>query len=471
LTKEIELLRKTHRYLPNSVGTIENNMLRRIQKRSVEDLYSDVEDQIVLKDELELPTALSEPELDREVRKILGKNRTICEIPAFLGCGVWPHFVPAAVDAIVGRTEFYTSYTPYQAEISQGMLQALFEYQSLMAELLAMDVVNSSMYDWASALGEAARMAARITHRNRILVGRAIDPSRLSVLRAYTEPANLGIDFIEEDSRTGQVDIPDLKEKITGDHGAVYIENPNFFGCIESRVHDIGEIAHEKGALFMVGVDPVSLGILEAPGNYGADLVVGEGQPLGSHMNFGGPLLGIFACRNDSGMLRQMPGRLIGLTGSLDDKRRGYCMVLQTREQHIRRERATSNICSNEALCAIAASVYLSLLGPEGMRRLGENIVRRSHYAMSKLSRIEGVKAPLFDSCHFKEFVLNLNTNRARIEGVHEKLLEKGVQGGRIIKHDFPRYGESAVYCVTETHSQEDIDKLTAALRAALEES
>ena len=459
-----------HRYLPNSVDEIKKSMLRTIGKNSIEDLYSDIEDNIIFKRELNLPAAMSELEVNRELRRILGRNRTASEMPVFLGSGVWPHYVPAAVDAIVGRTEFYTSYTPYQAEISQGVLQALFEYQSLMAELLAMDIVNSSMYDWASALGEAARMAARITHKNRILVSRAIDPSRLSVLHTYAEPADIGIDLIEEDSTTGQVDMIDLEKKISEDHAAVYIENPNFFGCIESAVHDIGKIAHEKGALFIVGIDPMSLGILEAPGNYSADIVIGEGQPLGSHMNFGGPLLGIFACRNETEVLRQMPGRLVGLTESQEDGRRGYCMVLQTREQHIRRERATSNICSNEALCAIAAAAYLSLLGPEGMRQLGENIIRRSHYAMSKLAEIEGVKAPLFDSCHFKEFTVNLDMKKAGIEEVHAKLLERGVQGGRIIKHDFPRYGESAVYCVTERHSQEDIDELAAAFQAALED-
>ncbi len=462
---------KSHPYLPNSVDAIKNDMLTKIGKRSIEDLYSDVDDRIILRRELSLPSALSELEVEREVRKILEKNTPFSKTPVFLGSGVWPHHVPAAVDAIISRTEFYTSYTPYQAEISQGMLQSLFEYQSLMAELLEMDIVNSSMYDWASALGEAARMAGRITHKDRLLISRVIAPERLSVLRAYAEPANLRIDFITEDEKTGQVSTLDLQEKISDDCAAVYIENPNFFGCIESNAREISEIAHEKGALFIVGIDPISLGILKPPGGYGADIVVGEGQPLGNHMSFGGPLLGIFGCRSENRLLRQMPGRLIGLTESLDDKNPGYCMVLQTREQHIRRERATSNICSNEALCAVAAAVYLSLLGPRGIRQLGENIFRRSHYAMSKLSQIKGVKAPLFDSCHFKEFVVNIDTERAEIEDVQRELLETGIQGGRIIKDAFPRYGESAVYCITEKHSQEMIDRLTIAINSILGES
>ena len=462
-------MRRKHPYLPNSVDATKDSMLSRIGKESIEDLYSDVDERVVLMRELRLPKALSELEVDREVKRILGRNRTYSDIPVFLGGGVWPHYIPAAVDAVSGRAEFYTAYTPYQAEISQGMLQALFEYQSLMAELLGMDVVNASMYDWASALGEAARMAARVTHRNRILVSRAISPERQSVLSAYVEPVNMRVDFIEEDRNTGQVDKADLQDKIADDCAAVYVENPNFFGCIESCVREIGEIAHEKEALFIVGVDPITLGVLEAPGNYGADIVVGEGQPLGNPVSFGGPLLGIFGCRGERRILRQMPGRLIGLTESIAEKRKGYCMVLQTREQHIRRERATSNICSNEALCAVTAAVYLSLLGPEGMRQLGKGIVRRSHYAMSKISEIEGVQAPLFDSCHFKEFVVNFDSSGLGVKDVHSKLLDKGVHGGRIIKHDFPRYGESAVYCVTEIHSREDIDKLTETLRSVLE--
>ncbi len=445
-------------------------MLSKIGEKSTGDLYSDIDERIVLKRELKIPTALSELDVDREVRRILDRNKTNSEIPIFLGSGIWPHYVPAAVDAIVGRTEFYTAYTPYQAEISQGMLQALFEYQSLMAELLGVDVVNASMYDWASALGEAARMAARVTRRNRILVSQAISPERKMVLNAYVEPAGLRVDYIDEDRSTGQVDKADLQGKISEDCAAVYVENPNFFGCLESGVREIGEITHEKDALFIVGIDPTTLGVLEAPGNYGADLVVGEGQPLGNHMNFGGPLLGIFGCRGERRTLRQMPGRLIGLTESIEDKERGYCMVLQAREQHIRREKATSNICSNEALCAVAAAAYLSLLGPEGMKQLGKNIVRRAHYAMSKISEIEGVQAPLFDSCHFKEFVVNFDSSGLGVEEIHTKLLDQGVHGGRIIKHDFQRYGESAVYCITETHSQRDIDRLAEAMRSALEE-
>jgi len=467
---EGKILKRKNPYLPNSVDATKSSMLSRIGKKSIEDLYSDVDERVVLKREMKLPTALSELEVDREVRGILGKNKTYSDIPVFLGGGVWPHYIPAAVDAISGRTEFYTAYTPYQAEISQGMLQALFEYQSLMAELLGMDVVNASMYDWASALGEAVRMAARVTHRNQILVSRATSPERQSVLDAYVEPTDLRVDFIEEDRKTGQVDKADLQDKISDDCAAVYVENPNFFGCLESGIREIGEIAHEKEALFIVGVDPITLGILEAPGNYGADIVVGEGQPLGNPVSFGGPLLGIFGCRGERGMLRQIPGRLIGLTESVLEKKKGYCMVLQTREQHIRREKATSNICSNEALCAIKAAAYLSLLGPEGMRQLGKGIVRRSHYAMSKISEIEGVQAPLFDSCHFKEFVVNLDSSGLGIDDVHSKLLVKGVHGGRIIKHVFPRYGESAVYCVTEMHSRQDIDRLAETLRLVLEE-
>jgi len=457
-------LSKGHPYLPNSVDTIIEKMLEEIGNQNIKDLYRDIDGQIILRRSLNLPSSLSELEVEREINRILQENKNFSAVPPFLGSGVWSHFVPAAVDAIVSRTEFYTSYTPYQAEISQGILQTLFEFQSLMAELLAVDVVNSSMYDWASALGEAARMAARITGRDRILVSRAVDPDRLSVLSVYTEPAEIRLDILSENERTGHLDIEELKSKISDDCAAVYIENPNFFGCIESNARRIGEITRDYGALFIVGVDPLSLGIMEAPGNYGADIVVGEGQPLGNYMNFGGPLLGIFGCRADRRIMRQIPGRLVGLTEAEEEERLGYCMVLQTREQHIRRERATSNICSNEALCAVAAAAYLSLLGPRGMRLLGDNLMRRSQYAMKKLSEIEGVKAPLFDSAHFKEFVVNFDDGEREIEDIHRALLDRGIHGGRIIRDDFPRYGESAVYAITEKHSREAIDMLCSAL-------
>mgnify|MGYP000507016831 CR=1 FL=1 len=244
------------------------------------------------------------------------------------------------------------------------------------------------------------------------------------------------------------------------------MENPTYLGFVETQVDEIADIAHKAGALLIVGVDPISLGILRPPGDYGADIVVGEGQPLGNYPNYGGPLLGIFACRGDQRFIRQMPGRIIGMTVD-SEGRRAFCMALQTREQHIRRERATSNVCTNEALCAVAAAVYLSLLGPKGLRGLCELIISLSHYAMERLSKIEGVEAPLFDSFHFKEFTVGFGD--VAVEEVNKALIERGFHGGKPLKQEFPELGEAALYCVTEVHSKQDIDGLVDALREVLE--
>jgi glycine dehydrogenase subunit 1 len=320
------------------------------------------------------------------------------------------------------------------------------------------------MYDWASALGEAARMASRVTKRNEILIPKIIHPERKAVLHVYTETAEIRVKETAYNRETGQLDINDLESKISEKTAAVYIENPSYLGFIEAQAEEIGKLAHNHGALFIVGVDPTSLGILKPPGEYGADIVIGEGQPLGNSMNFGGPLLGIFACREDQNMIRQMPGRIIGLTTTADGSRQGFCMALQTREQHIRREKATSNICSNEALCAVAAAVYLALLGPQGIRELGEAIMYKANYAMRLLSKIDGLKVPVFKAPHFKEFTVNFDPAGLKAKEAHDALLQKGVHGGKNVSKEFPELGETALYCVTEIHSEEEIKLLAAAL-------
>jgi glycine dehydrogenase subunit 1 len=447
-------------YIPNSSKKIIEEMLKEIGVESIEELYRDVPSD-VRKHELKgLPISHSEAETCREVISVATKNETVREVPTFLGAGVWPHYVPAAVDMVVGRSEFLTSYTPYQAEISQGMLQALFEYQSIMAELLDMDVVNSSLYDWATALGEAALMAKRVTQRNKILVPYIIHPERLKVLRTYGESAGIEIAKLPYDKKTGKLSIDELKKRISSDVAAVYIENPSYLGFIEDQVDDISSITHESGSLLIVGVDPTSLGVIRPPGDYGADIAIGEGQPLGNHMNFGGPLLGIFSCRDDQKVVRQMPGRIVGMTSTLDGNETGFVLTLQTREQHIRREKATSNITSNEALCALAASVYSSLLGAKGFRELGEIILTQTSYTIKKLGEIKGLKAPLFEASHFKEFTLNTDQSHETIHDFNEALLARGVHGGHPIISEFPEFGNTALFCVTEIHSKDDIDKL-----------
>jgi len=443
-------------------------MMQEIGIKSIDELYADIPEKYRLKKPLNIPEALSEFEVKKHVETLLSKNKTWNDMPVFLGAGCWPHYVPAVVKEIVQRSEFLTAYTPYQPEISQGMLQALFEYQSMICELTSMDVANCSMYDWASALGEAARMATRITGRREILIPKIIHPERAATLHVYAEPPGIMIEQVAYERENGQINLEDLKNKISDKTAAVYIENPSYLGFIETQVDEISKEAHAHGALFILGVDPTSLGILKPPGEYDADIVIGEAQPLGNAMNFGGPLLGIFACRGDMNLIRQMPGRIIGLTTTMDGGGQGFCMALQTREQHIRREKATSNICSNEALCAVASAVYMALLGPQGLRELGETIMYKANYAMLLISEIDGVKAPIFKSAHFKEFTVNFDGAGLSVKEVHKRLLQHKIHGGKDISKEVPELGETAIYCVTEVHSREEIERLAEVLKEVL---
>jgi len=455
-------------FLPSTRESL-NEMLREIGVANIEELFADIPSKIRLKHGLNLPPPMSESEVRRHVKTMLSKNKPFTEMPTFLGGGVWPHHVPAHVRSLVQRSEFLTSYTPYQAETSQGMLQALFEYQSLVAELVGLDIANSSMYDWATAAGEAALMCARVTGRKRFLVPKLISPERLSVLKNYISGPALETVEIGYNSATGQLRVDELEGQLGEDVAGVYIENPSYLGFLETQVQEIAEAAHKAGALFVVGVNPISLGLLKPPGDYGADIVVGEGQPLGNPVSFGGPTLGIFACRDEQKLLRQMPGRLVGMTTTLDGNTRGYTMTLQTREQHIRRERATSNICSNEALCAVSAAIYLSSMGPSGLREVAETCASNAGYAMKKLRKIKGLQVPIFDSPHFNEFTLKCVKPGLGIETFNDRLLELGVHGGTPVQREFPDLGETAVLCTTELHTKEDIDKLVEAAARAVE--
>lgn len=341
------------------------------------------------------------------------------------------------------------------------MLQALFEYQSLIAELVGLPVVNSSMYDWGSALGEAALMTVRLHRGKRLkfVVPKHTHPERMQVLKTYTRGANLEIVEVKWNDR-GQVDLEDLKEKVN-DAAGVYVEIPNFFGLLEENIQEIGEIAHEAGAYFVVGVDPTILGVVEAPGELGADIVVGEASYFGSPMNFGGPRAGIFATRNDPKFIRQMPGRIIGMTKDAEGKR-AFVMTLQTREQHIRRAKATSNICSNEALVAVAAAIHIASLGPKGMQELGEVILKNTAYLKKRLSEVAEIP---FDGVNFKDVLVKFEKP---YQEIHEHLLQKNIHGGYYVKPHFPELGESALFAATETTRKEWIDALIDALREVL---
>jgi len=456
-------------YFPNDVEEIRQRMLKTIGVNDIESLFSDIPEEARLKSSLDIPPPLSEVETIREIEGILGMNQTTKKLLSFLGGGVWSHFVPAIVDEVSRRTEFLTSYTPYQPEINQGILQALFEYQSLICELLGMDVSNCSMYDWASSLGEAARMTVRVTCRRDFLYPHFISCDRLATLRSYSESAGIRLVEYTQNVTNGQVDLEDLKSKVSKNTAGVYLENPSYLGFLLEDVEDISEITHDMGGVLVAGVNTMSLGVIKPPGEYGADIVVGEGQPLGNYMNLGGPLLGLFACRGDAKFLRQIPGRIVGMTTTIDGKERGFCFVLQTREQHIRRSKATSNICTNETLCALRAAVFLVALGKEGFRELAETILSISNYAIRMLSKIEGVKAPFFRAFHFNEFVVNFDDTGREVQDINRDLLQKGIFGGKSLRLEFPELRNSALYCVTELHTRKDIEYLQLSLKDALE--
>ena len=458
----------SHQYIPNDTDDIKKNLKKEINIDSLEDLFSDIPETILLRKKLALPTPLSELETRRVIEEILDKNLSTNEVVSFLGAGTWPHFVPALVDEISSRNEFLTSYTPYQPEVNQGILQALFEYQSMICEIVDMDVANCSMYDWASSLGEAARMAARVTRRNEILIPHFISPERLEVLKSYSKPAGIVVTEIKQSLEDGQFYLEDLKNKVSKNTAGVYVENPSYLGFLVNHVESISEIIHDAGGLLIVGVEPTSLGVFKPPGNYGADIVVGEGQPLGNYMNNGGPLLGIFACKDEPSLIRQMPGRIVGLTTTQDQNRRVFCMVLQTREQHIRRHKATSNICTNQTLCALRASSYMALLGWNGLKELSEIILSKTLYALKKLSELDSVRTPFFKACHFKDFTVNFDHASKSVEEVNHNLLEHKIYGGKPLNNEFPEMGQTSLYCVTELHTLEEINKLRESLEKIL---
>jgi len=453
----------------NDAVACRRKLLDVIGIQSVDEAFSDIPENARLTKGLSLPELRSEAEVRRVVEGVLSPNIASKDVLSFLGGGVWSHYVPSAVDAVASRGEFLTSYTPYQPEISQGMLHSLFEYQSMLAELLEVDVVNSSMYDWASSLGEAARMSSRITRRNEFLVPHFISPERLATLQSYAQPIGIMIREVSQSLHTGQISLERLKEAVSHKTAGIYVENPSYFGHLVHPLQAMSEIAHDVGSLFVVGVDPTSLGILTPPGRYGADIVIGEGQPLGNYVNYGGPLLGIFACRDDPRLLRQMPGRLVGMTTTQDGLETGYCMVLQTREQHIRREKATSNICTNHALCALRAAVFMALMGGDGFRRLGEYLLSLTHYATTRLSTINGVKTPIFDGCHLKDFTVNFDEAGKKGVDINRQLLKRGIMGGKPLLPDFPELGDTFLYSVTELHSRNDLDILFTVLREIVE--
>ncbi len=423
-------------------------MLSSIGVERFEGLISSVPHQIRLKRPLDLPPQLSEVEISALMRGLAEDNCDLNHNISFLGGGSYDHWVPAAISAIIERSEFYTAYTPYQAEASQGTLQAIYEYQSLICELTGMDVANASMYDGASATAEGAIMSHSITGRGTILVSGGLNPVYYQVLRTYTQGLSLQTRRIP--LKDGRTDWDRLEPMLDGGVASLIIQNPNFLGAVED-LSQIGELIHKVGGLLIMVVDPISLGILKPPGEYEADIAVGEGQALGNPTCFGGPYLGFFTCKRE--FVRKIPGRLVGATTD-SQGRRGFVLTLQTREQHIRREKATSNICTNQALNALAATIYLTLLGREGMRDLALLCLRKSHYLQQGISRIEGFK-PGYSSPFFKEFVVLPPLSS-------ERVIEALTQQGIFIGPDLSRFGMGRGFLVatTEKRSKEEIDLL-----------
>jgi glycine dehydrogenase subunit 1 len=404
---------------------------------------------------LDIEKGLPEMDVRREVRNILSKNRTVGEMPCFLGAGVYNHYVPSAVTELISRSEFYSSYTPYQPEVSQGMLQALFEYQSFVCELTGMDAANSSMYDASTALAEACLMSVRITRNKKIIIPRSIFWEKKSVLKNYAKGPEMQIEEIPYDKDTGTVDLSELESTIDNQTSAVYVESPNLFGVLE----DFAKIKESIGdVLLIAGVNPISLALVEAPGNVGADIAVGEGQIVGNSMNYGGPLIGIFACKKEH--IRKMPGRVIGAAKDAAG-RRAYCMALQTREQHIRREKATSNICTNESLGAVASAIHMAILGRDGLRKLASENILKARELAKRIDSIGGFKAPLFSGSHFNEFVV---CSEKEYSGLDDYLLKKGIQGGLPLSSHFDELKNCALFCTTEMHTNDDHDLLIRAL-------
>jgi len=432
-------------------------MLQYLRLKSVDELFEDIPKD-VRTDGLKLPDGMGELELRRELEAMMSANKPASSMPSFLGAGVYNHFIPAAVKTIVSRSEFITAYTPYQPEISQGMLQSLFEYQSFMTELTAMDVVNSSMYDASTALGEAVLMAHRISGGDKFLISRTISPEKKEVAKVYARGADIRLVEVGYDAITGQVDLADLKSKLGDSVAGFYFETPNFLGPVETKWQEIRSALDNK--TLVVGVNPMALALLRPPGEMGADIVVGDAQVFGTSMSLGGPTIGIFGCRSEH--VRKMPGRLIGMTTDIEG-RAAYCMTLQTREQHIRRSKATSNICTNEALLALAAASYLALVGKSGLREIAKKNIENMRSLSSRIASIKGFEAPRFKSHHFNEFVV---TSEASSDKIHKKLLAKVVHGGFILDRAFPELKNSTLYATTEMHSKADHDKLVSALEA-----
>lgn len=431
-------------------------MLKVVGANCVDDLFVDIPKDIRLGRKLDLPEKMDEVALLKELKFLASKNASFEDYSCFLGAGCYDHFIPVVVDHIISRSEFYTAYTQYQAEVAQGYLQALWEYQSMVCLLTGMAVSNASLYDGGTAAAEAMMMSVSQTKRNKVVVAKTVNPAYRTILNTYA--IDLDVSVSEAGYQDGVTTVSDLSKVVNVETAAVIVQYPNFFGSIED-IQALANVVHEQGALFIVIVDPIALALLEAPGNLGADIVVGEGQSLGISTSFGGPGLGFMATTEK--LMRKMPGRIVGQTVDTEGKR-GFVLTLQAREQHIRREKANSNICSNQALCALAASVYLSTLGKDGFQDVASSCLQKAHYVYDKITSLKGFSG-VFKSPFFKEFVVKMPKN---VETINKKLLEDKIIGGFDLGNDYPELKDCMLICVTENRSKKEIDNFVDRLEA-----
>ena len=444
------------RYIPNSPDE-RAEMLKEIGVATTDNLFDSIPEELRLRDHLNVPAAMSELELLKQFEEMGARNQA-AQRTSFLGGGAYSHYIPTIVDHLISRTEFFTAYTPYQPEISQGTLQAIFEFQTLVCQLTGMDIANASMYDGSTAMAEAVLMAERVTRRTKVIVSSAVHPQYLEVAHTYVQHAGIELQQALYCTETGTT-LPESLNAIDDETAAVVVQSPNFFGCVED-LQALGEKAHAHGALLIVAVtEAMSFGLLRSPGACGADIVVAEGQSFGVPMSFGGPYVGLFATRDK--YARQIPGRLVG--EAFDKKgRRGFVLTLATREQHIRREKATSNICTNEGLIALAATIYLETMGRRGVQEAAQQSAQKAHYAAREISRLEGFSLP-FSGPFFNEFVVRAPVAASPL--LDRLARVKAIDGGiALSRFDSDRPNDFLV-CVTETNTRSEIDALVEGLK------
>lgn len=462
---------KVHPYIPNSVPEVKEEMLREVGARDAAELYRQmIPERLLLKRPLDLPDPLaSELDLRRHVEGILGGDGDCSGYLSFLGGGCWNHYVPEVCDVIASRSEFLTAYAG-GVYSDLGRYQAIYEFQSLIGELVDMDASCIPTYDWGAAAGNAVRMASRITGRKEILVPKTISPARLSIISNFCDSANkpdrIIIKSVGYDRETGALDLGDLEDKISESTAGVYFENPSYLGVIEPRCEEITGIAHDHGAIAVAGVDPISLGVLSPPGEYDADICCGEAQPLGIHMYAGGGSCGFLASKDEERLVGEYPARMLSITDTEVEGEYAYGQVRYERTSYIARESAKDWVGTTTGLWAIVSAVYMSLMGPRGMRELGEGLLQRSHYAARLLEEVEGVSVPF--RCFFKEFPVNFDAAGVKVSEVNSRLLKEGIFGGQDISEEFPELGQCGLYCVTEKHTKADLKRLAVALREVL---